>query len=99
MNVIKPFNLKAENPQDLVNRLFEERMKSPSQSHGHKGKSGGPPQVETTPNNDFWTIPNVRYRGVVGSYDLAKELFPAQTQEKHIAHAKKAMKKGEFLNC
>ena len=97
MNVIKPFNLKAENPQDLVNRLFEERMKSPSPPSGQEGAQEGPSQAGITSSTGFWTIQNVEYKGVKKDYDLVKELFPAQTQEKHIAHAKKAMKKGEFF--
>ena len=38
------------------------------------------------PASDFWTIPNVSYRGNASPWDLFKKLLPSRTQQQHAEH-------------
>jgi len=48
--------------------------------------------------SDFWTIPNVSYRGNVSAWDLSKQLLPSRTQQQHAEHRNSAQK-GEFVTA
>ncbi|MEK6829331.1 MAG: hypothetical protein AABY15_04325 [Nanoarchaeota archaeon] len=58
------------------------------------------PQIIQTPtidnNLEFWTIPNVNYRGNTQSYELSKNLLPAKTQSQFASDYQTAITNNQF---
>ena len=50
------------------------------------------------PLPDFWTIPEVNYRGKTLTADLSKKLLPPRTQQQHAEHRNSAGK-NEFVSA
>ena len=50
------------------------------------------------PASDFWTIPNVHYRGESLTADLSNRLLPVRTQQQHAEHRNSAQEE-EFVTA
>lgn len=54
---------------------------------GLKAKLVEPRKADlVVPTQDFWTIPNIHYRGEIVPADLSKRLLPVRTQQQHAEH-------------
>jgi len=78
----------------ILDDKFERALKDLGVPYAHLKETPQTP-VTATNSDDAWTIDSVNYRGKIIPVVLSRELLPDMNLDQMVAHAKRAIKKGE----